>query len=188
LTAAALVGKSCTLEIFDPSYLPRMRAYLADPEVARSLAGAESATFAGLIGWLGGCTAGDGAHVFSILRHESTRGGEPEFVGISVLRPVAGSALASAVSGTIIGEKTCWGQGIGTEAKRLQLGFAFRELGLDRVLASIVRGNERIRRLLERAGYVELPTRPDGIPRGDTNHERRFYAVTRDQWVRARAL
>ncbi len=47
---------------------------------------------------------------------------------------------------------TVWGQGFATEAATRLLRHAFAELGLARVIATIAPGNDRSRRVAERAG------------------------------------
>jgi len=61
----------------------------------------------------------------------------------------------SATSGTVIGEKECWGRGYGTEAKQLLLGYAFQELGLNRVTSHVFASNPRSLRCQLRCGYRE---------------------------------
>lgn len=61
----------------------------------------------------------------------------------------------SADTGTLIGEKDCWGQGYGTEAKRLMLEYAFNVLGLNRLSSRVLASNPRSLACQLRCGYVE---------------------------------
>ena len=45
-------------------------------------------------------------------------------------------------------------RGIGTEAERLLLAYAFDELGLTAVTARVIEKNTRSRRVLEKVGFV----------------------------------
>lgn len=60
-----------------------------------------------------------------------------------------------ATSGTLIGEKDCWGCGYGTEAKMLLLRYAFLTLNLHRVTSNVYATNERSLRCQKRCGYRE---------------------------------
>jgi RimJ/RimL family protein N-acetyltransferase len=52
-----------------------------------------------------------------------------------------------------LGPPSRWGRGYGTEAARLMTRFAFRQLGLEKVYAAVVEGNDRALRAARRAGY-----------------------------------
>ncbi|NOK61851.1 MAG: Protein N-acetyltransferase, RimJ/RimL family [Chloroflexi bacterium AL-W] len=77
-------------------------------------------------------------------------------------------------SGTIIGDPTQWGKGYATEAIRLRTIYAFRELGLEKILTSVSSGNERSRRALERAGYKQC---------GLLRRNRFFHGRWHDEWL-----
>src|SRR5262249_29902604 len=55
--------------------------------------------------------------------------------------------------GICIGPATRWGKGYGTEACRLAVSFAFKELGLGKVYLDVYESNERARRAYEKAGF-----------------------------------
>jgi len=57
--------------------------------------------------------------------------------------------------GYVIGERDQWGKGHATEAVKLATDYAFRELGLHKVCATVTAGNEASRRALERNGYAQ---------------------------------
>lgn len=61
----------------------------------------------------------------------------------------------TATTGTIIGEKDCWGKGYGSDAKMTLLDFAFNTLGLEKVNSSVFEFNERSLRYVLRCGYRE---------------------------------
>jgi RimJ/RimL family protein N-acetyltransferase len=56
-------------------------------------------------------------------------------------------------TGTLIGDKTVWGRGIGSEMMRLRADFAFTQLPLRKLKSAYVAGNEASRRAQEGAGY-----------------------------------
>jgi RimJ/RimL family protein N-acetyltransferase len=59
----------------------------------------------------------------------------------------------SATIGITIGEKNLWGQGYGTEALRLLIGYLFNHLNLHRVQLDTWSGNERALRSFARVGF-----------------------------------
>ena len=61
----------------------------------------------------------------------------------------------SAVVGITIGEKDLWGQGYGSEALRLLVGYLFEHLNLHRVQLDTWSANERAMRSFARIGFTE---------------------------------
>ena len=57
------------------------------------------------------------------------------------------------MTGIVIGEKDEWGKGYASDAMRLRTRYAFRELGLQKLITTVVGPNDASRRGLERAGY-----------------------------------
>lgn len=57
--------------------------------------------------------------------------------------------------GILIGKKDLWGQGLGKEALRLMLAYAFTELNLHRVTLRVFSTNERAIRAYRSVGFVE---------------------------------
>jgi RimJ/RimL family protein N-acetyltransferase len=56
--------------------------------------------------------------------------------------------------------RSFWGRGFGSDSLRLACRFGFREMGLHRIVATVVSGNERSLRALERVGF-----RREGVAR-----------------------
>jgi len=80
-----------------------------------------------------------------------TRGGHPiGDLGLQEIQPLQ-RRVDLAVS---IGEKSYWGQGLGTEAVRLALRFVFDEWGFRRVCLVVDRDNARAIRAYEKCGFV----------------------------------
>ena len=67
--------------------------------------------------------------------------------------------------GLIIGEKNKWRRGIGGEAVRLILDYAFTVESLEKVYAHVYSFNERALRFMRKAGFVE-----EGILRKHESH------------------
>jgi len=81
-----------------------------------------------------------------------------------------------------IGERDLWGKGYGTDAMRVMLRYAFRELNLHRVTLTVFEYNPRAIRSYEKAGFVV-----EGRLRGWINREGRRWdmihmGILREEW------
>jgi diamine N-acetyltransferase len=56
--------------------------------------------------------------------------------------------------GIMIGDKTCWNKGYGTEAVRLLAQYGFKTLNLNRIFLHVFENNARAIRAYEKAGFV----------------------------------
>jgi RimJ/RimL family protein N-acetyltransferase len=86
-------------------------------------------------------------HGFSLWPVELRRTGE--VIGLTGLQHLAGGAEIE------VGYRFLrhhWGEGYATEAARAAIGFAFDELGLDRIVGVTLPTNERSRHVLEKCG------------------------------------
>ena len=78
-----------------------------------------------------------------------------------------------------------WGRGYATEAARALLAFSFDSLGIHRVEAEVVPGNDASVRVLERAGFVHEATLKDRLWGDDGPQDSMLYRVFRDEYVAA---
>lgn len=70
-------------------------------------------------------------------------------------------------TGAIIGEKDCWGKGIGTDAKMALLNYLFNNLGLRKVLSQVYAFNSRSLDYSRHCGYkIEGVQRKQAFARG----------------------
>lgn len=87
-----------------------------------------------------------------------------------------------AVTGNLIGDKTEWGNGYGSEAVRLRTRYAFEMLGLEKLSTQVFAENVASRRALEKSGY-----RTVGIARREYFRDGRWHdlwlgEVLADEW------
>jgi RimJ/RimL family protein N-acetyltransferase len=87
-----------------------------------------------------------------------------------------------AAFGIVIGEKDFWGKGLGSEATRLMVRYAFGTLNLNRVWLEVYEYNPRAVRVYEKVGF-----RVQGRLRQDTFHDGRYWdtlvmGVLREEW------
>ena len=84
--------------------------------------------------------------------------------------------------GIALGDPTVWGKGLGTDATRVIVGYAFQELNLNRVQLDVYEFNERARKAYEKVGFSS-----EGILRQAVYREGRYFdvevmAVLREEW------
>jgi RimJ/RimL family protein N-acetyltransferase len=84
--------------------------------------------------------------------------------------------------GILIGEKTEWGKGYGTEATFLMVRYAFETLNLNRVWLHVYEYNPKAIRTYEKVGF-----RREGVLRQDCYREGRYWntivmAILREEW------
>lgn len=119
--------------------------------------------------------------VFAICRK-----GEDACIGTASIRRIdRETGTAETGSGLLFAEDR--GQGIGTEAKRLLLDYAFTDLNLHALHSTVWERNARSARALEKQGYrlagrLTANEYGSGGVIGDTL----FYDITRDDWERMR--
>jgi RimJ/RimL family protein N-acetyltransferase len=69
--------------------------------------------------------------------------------------------------GILIGQPELWGKGVGTEAQRLTIAWAFDELGAHRVVELILADNAAARSVVERLGFELEGMMRGHVRRGD---------------------
>lgn len=75
-----------------------------------------------------------------------------------------------------------WGHGYATEATRAAVDFGFRQLGLARIYAQVIVGNDASMRVLAKLGMVHEGTKRRHIRKGRRLHDVVFYGLLRDEW------
>jgi RimJ/RimL family protein N-acetyltransferase len=88
----------------------------------------------------------------------------------------------TALTGSFIGDPAERGKGYGTEAAVLRSWYCFHVLGLRLLVSEYIGGNERSRRMQEKAGYVVYGTLPGSFwKRGEYRDKVRTY-LTRERF------
>ena len=183
LQSHVLVGTHCVLRAMRPEYLEALTGYLNDPAVNRYLRIRPPVTHASQVEYFKRTTRSDRDAVFAVLAREADARCFVGVVGLHEIDPVDKSARG----GAIIGNPAFQGRGIGTEARFLQLRFAFETLGLRMVFGSAIAFNERSNKLLARCGYVRIGTEPASRFSEGAYHDNNLYVVDREGWLRALA-
>ncbi|HYV33780.1 MAG TPA: GNAT family protein [Candidatus Limnocylindria bacterium] len=89
-----------------------------------------------------------------------------------------------AVFGIMIGEKTYWDHGLGTEATKLMLGYAFKKLKLHKVKLGVHVNNPRAIKVYKRLGFVK-----EGVKRDEVLWKGKYYnsyimSLLENEWKR----
>lgn len=82
-----------------------------------------------------------------------------------------------------IGEAAYRGQGYGSDALRLILNYAFRELNLYRVGLDVIGSNARAIRAYERAGFRREGAWRGAVLRDGARQDRVLMGILRDEWA-----
>jgi len=85
-----------------------------------------------------------------------------------------------------IGDPGEWGLGYGYEAAELALAFAFSELNLHRVTATVFSYNKRSQGLLEKLGFRREGVFREFLERDGERHDMLLYGLLRPEWERRR--
>ncbi len=88
----------------------------------------------------------------------------------------------TATLGIVLGEKTYWGRGYGTDAVRTMLRFAFHELNLHRVELETFSFNPRAWRCYERLGFRHEGTRREALHREGRYHDVHTMGILREEF------
>jgi [ribosomal protein S5]-alanine N-acetyltransferase len=104
-------------------------------------------------------------------------------------RTVGNTAIATiswidrhAITGLIIGDRSEWGKGYASEAVKLRTGFAFGELGLERLESESFVENAPMHRALEKSGYQKIGRRRHYFYRGGHWHDVYIFELLRTEW------
>jgi RimJ/RimL family protein N-acetyltransferase len=100
-------------------------------------------------------------------------------ISLQDIDPVArGAELA-----IVLGDRSVWGQGIGTEAAELLVAHGFRALNLHRIACGTVAANRGMRRLAERLGMAEEGRRRDAAWTDGAYHDVIEYGLLAADWA-----
>lgn len=103
----------------------------------------------------------------------------PRPIGVSALLDID-HAHGTAELTIHLGERDTWSTGLGTEATRLTLDYAFHGLGLTNVMARVIAENGRALTSLERAGFRRMGARRGSNRLGRDQRDEVFLDCTSD--------
>jgi RimJ/RimL family protein N-acetyltransferase len=150
------LGKKVRLRAFEREDAERYRNYVNDGEVASLVDRAKPATALEHARWYESLVSSDKVAAFAIDKHP--RGG---FIGLVWLFAIDWRHRRAEVR-IVIGERTAWGGGYGTDALKTLVRAAFGPLNLEKLFAEVLATNTRAIKAFEAAGFFR-----EGLLRGD---------------------
>ncbi|MFC8997815.1 GNAT family N-acetyltransferase [Streptomyces rochei] len=172
-----LTGDRTVLRPFTEADAARMGEIIGDPEVRRFTGSpGHELTPELLRSWYG------------------SRSAQPDRLDLAVTDPADGEVLGEVVlHAWVPEERSCTfrtligargrGRGIGTEATRLIVGYAFEELGLHRVQLDAYAFNDRALRMYEKVGFVREGVRREVERRDGVWVDEVLMAVLDHEWA-----
>lgn len=91
----------------------------------------------------------------------------------------------NAGTGTVLGERSVWGKGYGTEIMAVRTQWAFEELGLHRLQSECYVENAASRRCLEKTGYKLIGTARRRFWRNGAWHDLHLFEILEEDWFAA---
>ncbi len=82
----------------------------------------------------------------------------------------------------LIGDKTVWSRGYGTEATRLVVAYGFRSLNLYRIALTVSQGNTGGIKAYQRAGFVHEGVMRAACYRDGAYHDKVMMSILRPEW------
>ena len=150
------VGDLVRLRSFEPGDAERYRGWVNDPEIARLIDRAGPVTRAEHEAWYRALAASPTAAVFAVDRLS-----DGTFIGVVWLYDIHQRHRRAEVR-IVIGDRSAWGGGHGTDALRVLARIAFGQLQLEKLWADVLATNPRAARAFERAGFTR-----EGLLAGD---------------------
>jgi len=157
--------------------LDSLMAWVNDNEVTRTLlSGRYPLTREAEAKWIEARTAVDAKEVTCVIE---TLAGE-YLGGISLFR--IQEIERTAELGIVIGKKSAWGKGYGTEAMQLLVAYGFRQLNLHMIYLTVLRGNPKAAHIYEKIGFVHEGRLRNRVYRDGVYHDLLTMSIKRSEW------
>ena len=88
----------------------------------------------------------------------------------------------TAVTGTVLGDKTCWGKGYGSDVVKTRTRYAFEVLGLRLLFSGCIDGNVASYKMLFKNGYREYGRDPKKFWKRGAYRDEIMMCVAREAW------
>ncbi|MBN1203296.1 MAG: GNAT family N-acetyltransferase [Myxococcaceae bacterium] len=177
MTSVFLPGPRLYLRPIEREDAPRIAAYINDPQVRRTLLAHRPMSVAEEQAFLEAREKDEHHVVLGIARQ-----GQEELIGATGLH-LLDFRSRRAELGLMIGDRSAWGQGFGTEATRLMLDYGFGTLNLHKVWLHVYAHHAPAIRVYEKAGF-----RKEGVQRDQHYVEGRYVdavlmGIIRSEWT-----
>jgi diamine N-acetyltransferase len=153
-------GERAALGLLRRDHLPKLAVWFNDPEVRRGLAHRGIVNEDGEAAWYEHVTEAARQPRPTEVTFAVHDAGDGELVGVCGLEGIDHN-FSRAEFGIFLGQRR--GTGIGTDATRLALDWAFTIIGLHNVMLESYEFNEQAIRAYQRAGFQVIGTRRDSV-------------------------
>lgn len=174
-----IVGERITLAPLTTEMMANYVRWFADTEVTRYMGVSNCPTLAMEMEWFEAMAKSETDIVWAILVEE-------RHIGTTALHRIDWRNQR-AITGNVIGEKSEWGKGYGSEAVRLRTEYAFTQTTLEKLETEAFADNIGSRRCLEKASYRQYGTARHHVFRAGKWHDLWLADILRDEWVAAQA-
>jgi len=157
---------------------PTLARWYEDTEFSRlyDALPARPKTEAELVQWLEGLHKDKNGFTFAIRPlDDDALLGTVELDGVLWAHGVCGFGIA-------IGDRANWGKGYGSEAAQLALTFAFDELNMHRITATVFSYNARSIALIEKLGFRREGAFREFLQRDGKRHDMYLYGLLSREW------
>ncbi len=177
-----ICGKNVRLRAMERSDLPYFQEWLNDPEVTEGLSTYLPLSLADEEQWFNQASRSDPEAkplAIDLGQNGSWRLiGDIGFFNIEWVN-------RSAEFGILIGDKSVWNKGYGTESVQLLLRHGFETLNLHRIFLRVYSTNPRARRSYEKVGFVLEGTLREAVYRHGRYADVHVMSVLRSEWSAA---
>lgn len=181
-----LTGELVVLRPYREEDLPHLKEAVDDPEIGR------------LTGSVNSSDQVEKYPLDKLREWYATRNEQTDRLDLMVVDRATGTCVGEVVlNNWDRGNETCnfrimlgpsgQGRGLGTEATRLLLGYAFEHLPLHRIELEVYAFNPRARRAYEKAGFVVEGRRRDALLYDGERVDAIVMSVLRPEWLTAHA-
>ena len=146
-----ITGTRVRLRAIRREDLETLRGYVNDPEVMQYSNQYQPISEAAQEEWFAGLGRAHDSVWFAL---DDVRGDEAKLVGTCCLVGIDWVSRLAELR-IRIGDKSAWGCGLGTEATRILVNYAFEDLNLERVWLRVFEMNPRAIRMYEKVGFVQ---------------------------------
>jgi ribosomal-protein-alanine N-acetyltransferase len=168
---STIYGERVRLEPVTPELLPNWVRWFSDPDVIRYMSLIAPPTLEMEREWYEKMGKADGDLVWAVFLGEKHIGS----TGIHGIN----WRNRNGMTGNLIGDKSEWGKGYGSEVVALRTKFAFEMLGLEKLKTEVFMENVASRKALEKAGYETM-----GIERREIFRHGRWHDMWRGELLR----
>ncbi len=175
----AVRGARVFLRAAERSDVPTFTRWFNDDRVTRFLAMDTPFSLTSEEGWFDRLQGVQGKSLYHFVICLRETG---EAIGTIALHDVD-MKHGTAELGIAIGEPGRWDQGLGTDAIRALLDFAFGTLRLDRIALQVYDFNLRARRSYEKVGFVHEGAQREALYRNGKRHDVHLMSVLRREWL-----